>query len=60
MQQFSVCPGCGRLVGTRYPFMHQSGRTAMVVLPHFMLRPVASRAGVDTAPNLCGLRVRIA
>jgi hypothetical protein len=30
MQEFSVCPGCGRLISTRYPFMHRSGRTAMV------------------------------
>jgi hypothetical protein len=30
MQHYSVCPGCGRLIRTRYPFMHQSGRTAMV------------------------------
>ena len=30
MQQYSVCPGCGRLVRTGYPFLHQSGRTAMV------------------------------
>ncbi len=29
MQQFSVCPGCGRLIRTRYPFMRQSGRTVM-------------------------------
>ena len=32
MQQYSVCPGCGRLIRTRYPFMQQisSGRTATV------------------------------
>ena len=30
MQQSSVCPGCGRSVCSRYPFMHQSGRTVMV------------------------------
>ena len=29
MQQYSVCPGCGRLIRTRYPFMRQSGRTVM-------------------------------
>ena len=30
MQHSSVCPGCGRSVGTRYAFMHQSGRTVTV------------------------------
>jgi hypothetical protein len=30
MQQFSVCPGCGRLVSTRYPFTHHSGKNPMV------------------------------
>jgi hypothetical protein len=30
MQEFSVCPGCGRLVSTRYPFMHRAGRSVVV------------------------------
>ena len=30
MQHSDVCPGCGRSVGTQYPFMHQSGRTVTV------------------------------
>ena len=30
MPQSSACPGCGRLVCTQYPFVHQSGRTVRV------------------------------
>lgn len=29
MQHYSVCPGCGRLVSTRYPFVHRAGRTTI-------------------------------